>query len=176
VFVDDILIYSKSLSEHLDHLKQVFSILQQHQLYLKRSKCSFDQRSLEYLGHVISEQGVSTDSKKTEAIANWPTPTDAKQLRSFLGLSSYYRKFIQGYDSISQPLTDLLKKNAIFQWTPNCNSVSAPVLALPDFTKGFHLETDASGTSIGAGTVIEQPPYCLYHQGIGTQGLGYVYI
>lgn len=159
MFVDDILIYSKSLSEHLDHLKQVFSILQQHQLYLKRSKCSFNQRSLEYLGHVISEQGVSTDSKKTEAIANWPTPTDAKQLRSFLGLSSYYRKFIQGYDSISQPLTDLLKKNAIFQWTPQLQLsfdtlkqalVSAPVLALPDFTKGFHLETDASGTSIGA--------------------------
>jgi hypothetical protein len=159
VFIDDILIYSKSLSEHLDHLKQVFTILQQHQLYLKRSKCSFDQRSLEYLGHVISEQGVSTDSKKTEAIANWPTPTDAKQLRSFLRLSSYYRKFILGYDSISQPLTDLLKKNAIFQWTPQLQLsfdtlkqalVSAPVLALPDFTKGFHLETDASGTSIGA--------------------------
>lgn len=114
---------------------------------------------MEYLGHVISEQGVSTDSKKTEAIANWPTPTDAKQLRSFLGLSSYYRKFIQGYDSISQPLTDPLKKNAIFQWTPQLQLsfdtlkqalVSAPVLALPDFTNGFHLETDASGTSIGA--------------------------
>lgn len=158
VFVDEI-IYSKSLHEHLDHLSQVFSILQQHQLFLKKPKCSFAQRSLEYLGHIISEHGVAIDPKKTEAIANWPTPTDAKQLWSFLGLSGYYRKFIQGYGSINRPLTDLLKKNAIFQWTPQLQLsfdtlkqalVSALVLALPDFTKGFHLETDASGTRIGA--------------------------
>lgn len=159
VFVDDILIYNKSLSEHLEHLNQVFTILQQHQLYLKKSKCSFAQQSLEYLGHIISQQGVSTDPKKTEAIANCPTPTDAKQLRSFLGLAGYYRKFIQGYGSISRPLTDLLKKHAIFQWTPQLQLsfdslkqalVSAPVLALPDFSKSFHLETDASATGIGA--------------------------
>jgi hypothetical protein len=118
VFVDDILIYSKSLTEHLDHLNQVFSILNQHQLYLKKSKCSFAQQSLEYLGHIISHHGVSTDPKKTEAIASWPTPTDAKQLRSFLGLAGYYRKFIHGYGNISRPLTDLLKKSVIFQWTP----------------------------------------------------------
>jgi predicted amidophosphoribosyltransferase len=159
VFVDDILIYSNSMRDHLDHLTQVFSILHQHQLYLKKSKCSFAQQSLEYLGHIISHQGVSTDPKKTAAIANWPTPTDAKQLRSFLGLAGYYRKFIQGYGSISRPLTDLLKKHAIFQWTPQLQLsfdtlkqalVSAPVLALPDFTKGFQIETDASATGIGA--------------------------
>lgn len=94
----------------------------------------------------------------SEAIANWPTPTDAKQLRSFLGLSGYYRKFIKGYSSISRPLIDLLKKHAIFQWSPQLQIsfdalkqalISAPVLALLDFTKGFHLETDASGNGIG---------------------------
>lgn len=128
-------------------------------MYLKFSKCSFAQQSLEYLGHIISKQGVSTDPKKIEAIANWPTPADTKQLRSFLGLSGYYRKFIKGYGTISRPLTDLLKKHALFQWTPQhqlCFDtlkqalVSAPVLALPDFTKSFHIETDASATGIGA--------------------------
>jgi hypothetical protein len=118
VFVDDILIYSKTLSEHLEHLNQVFGILHQHKLYLKMYKCSFAQQSLEYLGHIISGQGVSTDPKKAEAIGSWPIPTDAKQLRSFLGLSGYYKKFIKGYGTISRPLTDLLKKSALFHWTP----------------------------------------------------------
>lgn len=89
-------------------------MLNQRQLYLKKSKCSFAQQSMEYLGHINGQHGVSTDPKKTEAITNWPTPTDAKQLRSFLGLTEYYRKFIQGYGSISRPLTDLLKKHVIF--------------------------------------------------------------
>lgn len=102
---------------------------------------------------------MATDPKKTQAIANWPTPIDTKQLRSLLGLSGYYRKFIKGYGSISRPLTDLLKKNALFHWTPQLQLcfdtleqalVTAPVLALPDFSQPFHIETDASATGIGA--------------------------
>lgn len=159
VFVDDILIYKKTLADHLEHLKQVFAILEHHKLYLKFSKCSFAQSSLEYLGHIISAKGVATDPNKIQAIADWPTPVDAKQLRSFLGLSGYYRKFISNYGAISRPLTDLLKKYTIFHWNPDLQQsfdslkqalVSAPVLALPDFSKGFTIETDASSTGIGA--------------------------
>jgi len=163
VFVDDILIYSKTLEEHLQLLSQVFTILEQHQLFLKQSKCSFAQQSLEYLGHVISAQGVATDPTKTQAISTWPTPTDSKQLRSFLGLSGYYRKFIKNYGTISRPLTDLLKKNVLFHWTPDLQLsfdtlkqalASAPVLALPDFKQSFTIETDAS--SLGIGAVLSQ--------------------
>jgi len=111
VFVDDILIYSRTLEEHLALLQQVFEILEHHQLFFKKSKCSFAQQSLEYLGHVISAHGVATDPVKTQAIVSWPPPTNIKQLRSFLGLSGYYRKFIRNYGSISRPLTDLLKKH-----------------------------------------------------------------
>ncbi|WVZ71633.1 hypothetical protein U9M48_020200 [Paspalum notatum var. saurae] len=159
VFVDDILVYSKTLEEHVQHLQEVFQILSQHQLFLKRSKCSFATQSLEYLGHIISGAGVSTDPSKIEAIANWSVPTDLKQLRGFLGLSGYYRKFIRHYGIISRPLYDLLKKNTIFQWTPQLQQcfdnlkqalTSAPVLALPDFTQSFTVETDASATGIGA--------------------------
>jgi hypothetical protein len=143
----------------LEHLQQVFTILEHHKLYLKKSKCSFAQQSLEYLGHIISGKGVATDSTKTQTIATWPTPKDAKELRSFLGLSGYYRKFIRNYGAISRPLTDLLKKHTVFHWNPDLQLsfdtlkqalVSAPVLALPDFSKGFTIETDASSTGIGA--------------------------
>lgn len=159
VFVDDILIYNSTLEQHLKLLQQVFSILELHQLYLKCSKCSFAQQSLEYLGHIISAQGVGTDPMKTTAIAQWPTPTDAKQLWSFLGLFGYYRKFIRNYGVISWPLTDLFKKHTVFHWTPDLQSsfdtlkvalASAPVLSLPDFTKSFTIETDASAPGIGA--------------------------
>jgi hypothetical protein len=97
VFVDDILIYSPSLETHLSHLQEVFNILREHNFLLKMSKCSFAQQSLEYLGHVISAAGVATDPTKIKAVQEWPTPTDLKQLRGFLGLSGYYRKFIRHY-------------------------------------------------------------------------------
>ena len=99
VFVDDILIYSPTLETHLDHLHQVFNILNEHQFLLKRSKCSFAQQQLEYLGHAISGHGVATNPKKIEAVANWPPPSDTRQLRGFLGLSGYYRKFIKNMAS-----------------------------------------------------------------------------
>lgn len=150
VFVDDILIYSKTLEEHLEQLSQVFAILEQHQLFLKKSKCLFAQQSLKYLSHVISAHGVATDPNKTQAIVTWPTPTDTKQLRSFLGLSGYYKKFIKNYGSISRPLIDLLKKHVQFHWNPELQLsfdalkqalTSAPVLALPKFQKSFTIET-----------------------------------
>jgi hypothetical protein len=158
VFVDDILIYSPSLETHLSHLQDVFNILREHNFLLKMSKCSFAQQSLEYLGHVISAAGVATDPAKITAIQEWPTPTDLKQLRGFLGLSGYYRKFIRHYGLLSRPLIDLLRKHNPFCWTPQhqlCFDnlkqalVSAPILALLDFSKGFTIETDASAKGIG---------------------------
>lgn len=115
VFFDDILIYSQSLEQHLEHLATVFTVMRRHTLYAKQSKCSFGISQVEYLGHVISAEGVKTDSSKIKAIEEWPIPATAKQLRSFLGLSGYYRKFIRSYAMISRPLTDLLRAGE-FQW------------------------------------------------------------
>jgi hypothetical protein len=114
VFMDDILIYSKSLDDHVALLKQVFAILEKHQFLIKKSKCSFAKNTVEYLGHVISEAGVATDSSKIQAISIWPTPKIVKQLRGFLGLTGYYKKFIKHYGLLSKPLTDLVRKNVQF--------------------------------------------------------------
>jgi hypothetical protein len=110
VFFDDILIYSPTLSEHLVHLDTVLGILQRDSWQVKRSKCAFAQQRIAYLGHVISGDGVATDDSKIKSIREWPTPTNLKELRGFLGLTGYYRKFIAHYVVLSQPLSNLLKK------------------------------------------------------------------
>lgn len=111
VFVDDILIYSQTLEDHVSHLREVFQLLQQHELYVKASKCSFAKSHLEYLRHIIGVAGVSTDLGKVKAVQDWPVPKNLRQLRGFLGLVGYYRKFIQGYGLMTNPLTELLKKD-----------------------------------------------------------------
>lgn len=159
VFVDDILIYSRTLAEHLSHLRTVFNLLIQNKLLVKRSKCSFARQELEYLGHIIGSAGVSTDPSKLTAIQNWPMPKTVKALRGFLGLTGYYRKFVKHYGILAQPLTHLLKKGTLFLWGPQHQQafeilkqamISTPVLALPDFATPFVLETDACNTGIGA--------------------------
>lgn len=159
VFIDDVLIYIKNCAEHLQHIKQVFALLQQHQFKVKLSKCSFTQTELTYLWHVISAQGVATDPGKIAIVRDWPTPLSVKDVRSFLGLAGYYRKFVQEFGAICKPLTSLLKKGTLFVWTSEQESsfqalknalISVPVLAMPDLHKPFLVETDASDKGIGA--------------------------
>lgn len=116
VFIDDILIYSKSWEEHISHMKQVFDLLHQHNFKVKLSKCSFAKQELSYLGHVISHKGVATDPSKVDIIQQWPTRSNAKEVRSFLGLAGYYRKFVRNFGIVSKPLTNLLKKGPVFVW------------------------------------------------------------
>jgi hypothetical protein len=158
VFFDDILIYSSSSADHLRHLRAVFTILQQHRLFVKRSKCAFGERSIAYLGHVISEAGVAMDPAKLHAVSAWPQPRSAHAVRGFLGLAGYYRKFVQDYDSIAAPLTALLKKDG-FSWKDKAAAAfqalkatvtSAPVLALLDYARPFMVECDASMYGFGA--------------------------
>jgi len=109
IFMDVILIYSNSLEEHSTHLQLVLQTLQKNQLFLKQSKCSFAQPQLEYLGHIISSKGVATDPNKIAAMLHWPTPTTFIELRAFLRLTGYYRKFVKGYGVLAKPLTNLLR-------------------------------------------------------------------
>lgn len=134
------------------------------------SKCLFAVPQVDYLGHVINEQGVSTDPEKVSVIADWPTPTPVTQLRSFLGLCGYYRRFVQHFGIIARPLHDMLKQGN-FQWTSVQDlafqklkqaMISAPVLALPDFTLPFTLETDASGQGLGAVLMQQGKPLAYY--------------
>lgn len=158
VFFDDILVYSKNLTEHVQHLRIAFQLLQQHSLFVKLPKCEFATKKVEYLGHVISAQGVATKPQNIDAIVNWQIPKTVTKLRGFLGLTGYYRRFVKGYGTLCRPLQDLLKKNS-FQWTEEHTTAfnklkqiltTCPVLALPDFSKPFILETDACGSGIGA--------------------------
>ena len=116
VFFGDIVIYSVNWSQHLQHLKLAFEVLLKHQLFLKLSKCAFGVTQIKYLGHVISPQRVSMDSSKVTCMLNWPYPKNVKEVRGFLRLTSYYRRFIKDYGIIAQPLTALLKKNS-FSWS-----------------------------------------------------------
>jgi hypothetical protein len=176
VFIDDILIYSKTLSDHVKHVRQVFQMLDANQLKVKRSKCFFGQKEVSYLGHVINGQGVTTDPKKIAPIVDWKAPKDAKQLRSFLGMAGYYRKFVRGYGIISKVLIELLTKWVQFIWTSEHESsfqalkaalTSTPVLALPDFHKKFTVETDACDRGVGAVLMQEGHPLAFLSKALG---------
>jgi len=139
-------------------VKLVLQVMRENELFAKLSKCQFGIDRVEYLGHYISGTGVETDHKKIAVILNWPLPTNQKELRSFLGLTGYYRRFIRGYAMICKPLTDLLKKDG-FQWDTAATNAfeklkekmsSTPVLALPNFDQPFEIETDAASCGIGA--------------------------
>ncbi|KAK4407690.1 Transposon Ty3-G Gag-Pol polyprotein [Sesamum angolense] len=127
VFFDDILVYSKTWSDHLAQLQITLELVRQHQLFAKQSKCDFGKESVEYLGHIISKDGVSTDPSKVECMKEWPLPRSVKELRGFLGLTGYYPKFIKSYGILSKPLSELLRKDS-FKWTYACDKGIGTVL------------------------------------------------
>ena len=158
VFIDDILVYSGSSEEHAEHLRKVLKILRERQLYAKFSKCQFWLDKVAFLGHVISAEGISVDPQKIEAIVNWKPPTNVYEVRSFLGLAGYYRKFVEGFSKIATPLTNLLKKDQKFEWSDTCQHsfeglrqrlTTTPVLALPSGKDGYVVYSDASRQGLG---------------------------
>ena len=161
VYIDDILIASATYEEHLQHLEQVFDRLRTANLMLKPKKCRFLCKEVKYLGHVISVQGVLPDPDKTEQVKLFPIPEDVTQVRRFLGLASYYRRFVPNFAKIATPLHALLKKEKVFEWTSECTTAfnllkdaltSPPVLVYPKFgpNSEFILETDASYVGLRA--------------------------
>jgi hypothetical protein len=158
VFIDDILIYSKTEEDHANHIRVVLQRLRDHRLYAKFSKCEFWLDSVKFLGHTISSEGISVDPTKVQEVMDCKPPTSVHQIRSFLGLAGYYRRFIPDFSKIAKPMTELRKKEVKFHWDNKCEEafhtlrkllITAPVLAQPDSTQPFDVYCDASGTGLG---------------------------
>jgi hypothetical protein len=158
VFIDNILVYSKNKEEHEQHLWIILQWLRDHQLYAKFSKCEFWLEEVPFLGHVISAEGIAVDPSKVQEVLEWKFPRSVTQIRSFLRLAGYYRRFISNFSKIVKPMTKLLEKEAKFKWSPQCKEAfltlkkfltTAPVLAQPDIEKLFDVYCDASGMGIG---------------------------
>jgi hypothetical protein len=159
VFLDDILIYSKNEREHEEHLRTVLSYPRENNLYGKLLKCSFFQKEIHYLGHIISGEGISVDPEKVKAIMEWPVPKNAHEVRSFMGLAGYYRRFVEGFSKIEKPITTLQRKGDRYEWIEECDSAfieikrlltSVPILRVSDMEKDFTVCTDASKQGLGA--------------------------
>ncbi|KAL0561349.1 hypothetical protein IC582_001774 [Cucumis melo] len=158
VFIDDILIYSKTEAEHEEHLRMVLQTLRDNKLYAKFLKCEFWLKQVSFLGHVVSKAGVSVDPAKIEAVTGWTRPSTVSEVRSFLGLAGYYRRFVENFSRIATPLTQLTRKGAPFVWSKACEDsfqnlkqklVTAPVLTVPDGSGSFVIYSDASKKGLG---------------------------
>ena len=158
VFIDDILIYSKTQKEHEEHLEIVLQTLKDHKLYAKFPKCEFWLDRVHFLGHVVSAEGISVDPAKIEAVSNWKAPKSVIEVRSFLGLAGYYRRFVEGFARLAAPLTALTRKGKRYEWTEKCEEsfkelkkrlTSAPVLTIPTPERKFDIYSDASKIALG---------------------------
>jgi hypothetical protein len=174
VYLDDILIYSRSWEDHKRHVAEVLQRLREHKLYAKASKCEFGKVEVEFLGHIVTQSGVKVDAKKVEAVRSWPLPLNIHDLRAFLGLSNYYRRFVRNYSKLTLPLTRLLKKGVAVEMgeveveafeAVKDALTSTPVLAVADPHLGYRIVTDASDFAIGA--------ILLQDQGEGWQPIAY---
>ena len=159
VYLDDIIIFSQTVDEHLQRLRDVLQRLEEAGLKIKPSKCQLLRKSVLYLGHIVSERGVEVDPEKTSCVRSWPMPNDRENLRKFLGFVSYYRKFIPNFAQIAAPLHSLTEKAKSWQWSQQCSDafdqlkgklLSPPILSFPQFDKVFVVDTDASQQGLGA--------------------------
>ena len=193
-YLDDVLIWSNSLSEHLSHIRQVFDRFRQHNLKLKLKKCNFLQEETTHLGFVISKQGVKPDENKVKAIRSLPPPTNVREVRGFIGSVSWYRRYIPNFSKIAEPLIRLTRKHARFKWDQECQAAFEylkesltiiPLLAFPDCSLPYRVYTDSSADTVGAmlsqeqeeideegnstGRMVEKPIYFLSHKLSPTQ-------
>ncbi|KAI2644730.1 Transposon Tf2-6 polyprotein [Labeo rohita] len=160
VYIDDILIYSNTFADHVQHVRTVLQRLIQHKLYAKEEKCQFHQESVAFLGYMISPEGVAMDESKVNAVRNWPLPKTLKELQRFLGFSNFYRRFIRNFSTVAAPLTAMVKRgNTRLNWSPDAlrafqdlrqRFTTAPILHHPDPQQPFIVEVDASSTGVGA--------------------------
>ena len=182
VYFDDILIYSKSMDEHVIHLRAVLEVLRKETLYANLKKCTFCSDKVIFLGFVVSSEGLEVDSEKIKAIQEWPRPTSISQVRSFHGLASFYRRFVPNFSTLAAPLTSTIKKNSTFHWGEEQENsfniikdclTKAPLLALPDFSKTFEIECDASGVGIGAVLTQDGRPIAYFSEKLNGAVLNY---
>nr|AAX96591.1 retrotransposon protein, putative, Ty3-gypsy sub-class [Oryza sativa Japonica Group]ABA93201.1 retrotransposon protein, putative, Ty3-gypsy subclass [Oryza sativa Japonica Group] len=182
VYFDDILIYSKSMGEHFNHLRAVFNALRDARLFGNLEKCTFCTDRVSFLGYVVTPQGIEVDQAKVEAIQSWPTPKTVSQVRSFLGLAGFYRRFVQDFSTITAPLNALTKKGVPFTWGTSQENAfhmlkdkltHAPLLQLPDFNKTFELECDASGIGLGGVLLQEGKPVAYFSEKLSGPVLNY---
>jgi hypothetical protein len=154
VFIDDILVYSRSEEEHEEHLHLVLHKLRDHMLHAKLSNCEFWLKQVAFLGHIISKGGISMDPSKIQDVLSWNAPTSVSKIQSFLGLAGYYQRFIERFSKISKPMIELLEKDNKIKWTPTCEAsfqelkkrlTTAPILVMPNMEKSFSIYCDASG-------------------------------
>lgn len=167
VYLDDIIVVRTTMEEHVNRLREVFNRLREFNLQLQPPKCEFLRNEVNYLGHVITENGVKPDPKKIECLVNYPVPKNPKEIKSFLGLIGYYRKCIKEFSKMAKPLTNLLKQNQPFIWSDICQDsflffrnilTNEPLLQYPDFNQPYNITTDASNYAIGA--VLSQGKIC----------------
>ena len=158
IYLDDVLVFSKTQEEHLEHIRKVFDIRYENKLYAKLTNCCFAKNELEYLGHVMGKDGIKVDPRKIDTVTRWTRSNDVSQLRLFLGLSNYFRQFIQGYSTLVVLLTRLTRKDVTYIWIDKCQEsfegvkyalTHAPVLSLSIFGERFEVICDASLLDIG---------------------------
>ncbi|XP_033139178.1 uncharacterized protein LOC103841606 [Brassica rapa] len=182
VYFDDILVYSKNLEDHKMHLKSVLEVLRKEKLFANLGKCSFGTDHVVFLGFVVGADGLRVDEEKIKAIRDWPSPSTVGEVRSFHGLAGFYRRFVPDFSSIAAPLTEVIKKNVGFKWEQaqekafqmlKVKLTHAPLLVLPDFSKTFEIECDASGVGIGAVLMQDKKPIAYFSEKLGGATLNY---
>jgi hypothetical protein len=182
VYFDDILIYSKYFDEHIDHIRQVLTVLRAEKLYGNISKCTFCTDRVVFLGFVVTAEGIQVDEDKIKAIKDWPVPKNVSQVRSFHGLAGFYRRFVKDFSTIAAPLNNLTKKDVPFVWGDEQDRAfqelkrklcEAPLLQLPDFRKTSEIECDASGIGIGGVLIQEGKPIAYFSEKLNGPHLNY---